>query len=477
MLDLDLRRAILQLKARGLQVRAIARALRISRNTVRAVLAAGVAEVPRLEREETLGTHLDAIRALYVECAGNRIRVWEEFKKRQKVEVPYPTLTAFMRRHGIGVEVKQPAGRYHFEPGQEMQHDTSPHVVTIGGKPRSLQCASLVLCYSRVLYAQVYPRWTRFQVKVFLTEALQYLGAAADQCMLDNSSVIIAHGTGKHAVPAPEMAAFAARFDFKFVAHERGDANRSARVERPFWFIETNFYPGRTFADLADLNTQLRAWCERDARTFRKHLGARPIELLAAEKPALKPLPLYIPEVYDLHHRMVDVESFVCLHVNRYEVPWDLIGRQVEVRESKDRVRIFHGAREVAVHPRVEAGLEKRVVLPDGPERRRGRGPERNQPLREEVDLAALGTEVRELIGRLRARHGGRAVRHIRELHRLYLDYPTEPFRQAVGRALEYGLTDLGRIERILLALIAGEYFRLWRKDTDDDGEENGDNH
>jgi hypothetical protein len=32
-------------------------------------------------------------------------------------------------------------------------------------------------------------------------------------------------------IPVPEMEAFAERFGFHFVAHERGDANRSARVE------------------------------------------------------------------------------------------------------------------------------------------------------------------------------------------------------------------------------------------------------
>jgi hypothetical protein len=40
---------------------------------------------------------------------------------------------------------------------------------------------------------------------------------------------------------------------------------------------------------------------------------------------------------------MVDVEGFVCLHHNRYEVAPEWIGRRVEVRESRDRVRIFHG--------------------------------------------------------------------------------------------------------------------------------------
>ena len=42
-------------------------------------------------------------------------------------------------------------------------------------------------------------------------------------------------------VPAPEMAALAERVDVRFGAPELGDANRSARVERPFDSIERNF--------------------------------------------------------------------------------------------------------------------------------------------------------------------------------------------------------------------------------------------
>jgi hypothetical protein len=34
-------------------------------------------------------------------------------------------------------------------------------------------------------------------------------------------------------IPVPEMKAFADRLGFRFVAHAIGDANRSARVERP----------------------------------------------------------------------------------------------------------------------------------------------------------------------------------------------------------------------------------------------------
>jgi hypothetical protein len=467
MLDLDTRRAVFQLKALGHGVRAIARTLKISRNAVRTVLARATPEVPSIEREQEGDAHLDSLRALYADCRGNRVRVWEEAQK-LGVALSYPALTAYLRRRGIGVKHKEPAGRYHFEPGEEMQHDTSPHEVKIGEKVRRLQCASLVLCYSRMIFARAYPVWNRFQARVFLNEAIQSFGGAAARCVIDNSSVIIAHGTGKEAVPAAEMAALAERFDFHFLAHEPGDANRSARVERPFDFIEGNFYPGRRFADLNDLNVQFAAWCEKVNGSFRKHLGARPIELYAAEKPLLKRLPLYIPEVYELHQRMVDVEAFVCLHHNRYQVPPDLIGRRVEVRESAMRVRIFYGAKEVALHERVEPGLAKRIYLPERPARQRQQ--RREQVLREEQELRAAGTEFVDMLGRLHAQHG-RAIRQIRALHRLYLDYPTEALRQAIAHALGYGLTDLVRLEKLLLKEIAGDYFRL--KPPGDDDEQN----
>jgi hypothetical protein len=473
-LDLDTRRAVLDLKRRGHGVRAIARALAISRNSVRTVLAQGTAELPSIERAESLDAHLDTLRLLYADCAGNRVRVWEEAQK-QGIAISYPALTAFLRRQRIGVKEKRPAGRYHFEPGEEMQHDTSPHEVKIGERMRRVQLASLVLCYSRMIFARAYPLWNRFHARVFLSEALRHLGGAAARCMIDNSSVIIAHGTGKNAVAAPEMAALGERFGFVFVAHELGDANRSARVERPFHYIERNFYPGRRFADLDDLNAQLAAWCDHANGRFRRHLGARPIELFAAEKPAMKRLPLYVPEVYELHQRMVDVESFVCLHHNRYEVTPELIGRRVEVRESRDRVRIFHGAKEVALHPRLEPGLERRSLLPERPARAKAR--RQAECLREEEELEAAGAEFAELIRALRSHHGGRAVRPIRQLHRLYLDYPTDALRKAIAHALGYGLTDLARLEKLLLRQIAGDYFRLLpvQGDNDDDDDDKRD--
>jgi transposase len=458
MIDTDTQTAILRLRQQGHGIKTIARTLGISRNAVKRLLAEP--SRPRTPRSLSLEPHTDLVRTLFADCRGNRVRVHEELAA-AGIAVPYPTLTRFIRRLGLGIRAKKRAGSYHFGPGEEMQHDTSPHLVEIAATPHKLQCASLVLCYSRMLYAQLFPTFHRFYAKVFLTEALQYFGGSAARCMLDNSTIIIAHGTGADAVPAPEMEAFSARFGFTFVAHERGDANRSGRVERPFSFIEDNFYAGRTFASLPDLNAQLLLWCETQNHAYRRHLRAVPAELFAAERPHLKPLPIFIPEPYALHHRTVDLQGYVHLHTNRYSAPELLIGRSVEVRETKTTVRILHAHRVLCTHTRQPEGAGLRTTLPQHRHPGRSRNRLAPPPLAEETVLRAAGPELSTLVDRLRSLHAGRAVRPLRRLHRLFLDYPTEPLRRVVAEALRYNLTDLERIERMLLRVLSGDFFRL----------------
>jgi transposase len=231
MLDEATRTAILRLRTAGHGTRRIARALGVSRGAVEEVVGRGTSEVPRIERSEKAQNFDEEIRSLHESCKGNLVRVHEELRARG-LELSYQAFTAYCRRHGIGHVPALPAGRYHFAPGQEMQHDTSPHVAEIGGKRRRVQTASLVLCYSRMIFVQLYPRFDRFTCKIFLSDALGYFGAVAQVCMIDNTGVVVLRGTGREMVAVPEMAAFAERLGFVFRAHERGDANRSARVER-----------------------------------------------------------------------------------------------------------------------------------------------------------------------------------------------------------------------------------------------------
>ena len=375
-------------------------------------------------------------------------------------ELSYPALTAFCRRHRIGQPPPEAGGQYWFAPGEEIQHDTSPHEVELAGKKRKVQTASAVLCYSRMLFFQCYPTFRRFDCKVFLTDALRYLSGAPERMMIDNTHVVVLRGSGREMIAVPEMEAFAERFGFRFMAHERGDANRSGRVERPFHFVEHNFLAGRAFASWEDLNQQARQWCDKVNSKYKKHIRAVPCELFAVERLRLRPLPAWIPEVYRLYQRLVDVEGWVTLHGNRYSVPLDWIGRRVEVRETRDKIEIQLDARRLVTHRRVAEAAQERVLLA-AHRPPRGQNARRPDPHPEENAIVTAAPELAEYVAGLKQRSRKMITFALRQLLRLVREYPREPLLGAVRDAAHYGLYDLDRLERMILRRVAREYFRL----------------
>jgi hypothetical protein len=393
------------------------------------------------------------------------VRVHEELQV-SGAALSYQALTGFCRRQGIGQTPVVPAGQYHFEPGVEMQHDTSPHEVEVGGRKYKAQTASAVLCYSRMLFFQINPTFQRFDCKVFLTDAVRYTNGAPERVMIDNTHVVVLRGTGRDMLPVPEMEAFGDRLGFRFVAHERGDANRSARVERPFWFIENNFLAGRTFASWEELNRQARQWCDKVNSTYKKHLRAVPRELFAIERQHLKPLPAWIPEVYRLHQRTVDVEGYVSVQSIRYSVPVSWIGRRVEIRETRDKIDIQLDARHIVTHDRALTPLHQRIMLAEH-RPPRGAGVKRSDSHPEEQALLEAAPEIAPYIAALKQK--GRKVMTLvlRQLLRLLREYPREPFLAAVAEAARYGLYDLDRLERMILRRVARDYFLIGEKEND----------
>lgn len=471
MLDEHTRMTILKLHEAGNSKRAIARALKVSRGAVRDVLSSGSITVSALSRPEKAETHHDTIVEQLARCKGNLVRVHEELEA-QGAELSYQALTAYCRRHGIGHEPPQPAGQYPHKPAKEMQHDTSPHPAHIAGREQKVQIAGLALAYSRLAYIQLYPRFTRFECKVFLDDAIEYVGGVCDICMIDNTSVIVLRGTGAEMVPVPEMSAFADQRGFEFHAHEKGDANRSAVVEGLFNFVQQNFLAGREFRDFADANREAVVWCDKINAKFSRKLHASRRELFANEQARLKPLPIWRPQVYRRLDRIVDLEGYVNVHAIRYEVPAKLIGRRIEVRETKAQLLLFHGPRLIATHERSYDG-PKRVRLPES-EREDRKRRRRDTTVAEERQLRAELPDFGEYVSELRTHAPrGRAVARLRRVRRMIRDYPRAPLLEALRDAAHYGLYDLDRVERMVLKNIQGDFFpHFGFDDSDDDRDE-----
>ena len=440
-------------------MREISRVLKLSRNTVRRIV-----RTPEPSEAEQTGPQVPRayLKSAFERAQGNVVRIGELLAAEYDLNVSYSTLTRWVRDAGLRTAPVR-AGEYTFAPGKEMQHDTSPHRVTLGDKIVTAQCAGLVLAYSRRLFIQYYPRYTRFEAKQFLLEALRFMNGACPHCVIDNTSVMLAAGAGADAVIAPEMAAFARTLGFAFRAHRVGHPDRKGRIERNFFFVETNFLPGRRFADFDDLNHQALAWCREVANArLKRALGMSPETAYVLEKPYLQALPSVLPPVYEVYERVVDLNGYVSLDANRYSVPERLVGQTVTAYKYPARVDVHHRQAVVATHSRLIGQRDARCTDP-------AHHPTPTRANRTPAIEAQLRDDSPELMAYARAlkqRGQGRSLRALRRLLEIQRTYPQDAFLAAVRQAAHYGLYDLGRLEKLILQQVAGNFFAL--NDPDD---------
>ena len=135
MLTQSQRTAILELYRQGVGQRRIAKELRLSRTSVKKVVGSQSTLPPQLVRAEKAEPYRQVILERFAACQGNLARVHEDLLA-GGADLSYPALTSFCRRQGIGSSPPPPVGRYDFSPGEEMQHDTSPHKVHMNGQRR-----------------------------------------------------------------------------------------------------------------------------------------------------------------------------------------------------------------------------------------------------------------------------------------------------------------------------------------------------
>ena len=437
--------------------------LGLSRNTVRRILRAPNSAIDHTAAlEPALQKQLGEV---YARAAGNAVRMGQILAQEYDIHAPYSTLTRWVRQAELRTPPKR-SGEYHFPPGQEMQHDTSPHKVQLATKLVTAQCASLTLAYSRRLFVQYYPRFTRFEAKDFLLRAVQFMDGAANRCVIDNTSVIVVAGAGPDAVFAPEMVAFARTLGFEFLAHRVNDPNRKGRVERPFYWVETNFLPGRNFSDFDDLNAQALRWSIEVANDKpKRNLGMSPEAAYVMEKPYLRALPLVLPVVSEVFDRVVDLYGYVSVDTNRYSVPERLVGKSVTVYKYYARIEIHLSHTPVASHPRLLGVRDARSTLP-GHHTIPQRAP--RQPSLQAKLLQGQHPVLDAYVGALTRHLHGRDARALNRLVQLQRSYPATAVLHALAQALKYGLFDLTRLETLVLRNVAGDFFSLADDDHND---------
>ena len=115
-------------------------------------------------------------------------------------------------------------------------------------------------------------------------------GGSCQRCVIDNTSVILASGSGADAIVTPELVNFGKIFGFTFLAHAIFHSNRKGKIERPFHYIENNFLAGREFTDWQDLNQSSVHWCTTYANKKKEIVREKALRLFYSRKALFMPI-------------------------------------------------------------------------------------------------------------------------------------------------------------------------------------------
>jgi transposase len=459
MLPPEKRKAIHLLHEEGMGIRQLCRHLRVSRNTVRAIIAQK-GRMPDAIRKDKIRIDEQLLRRLYQDCNGWVQRIHEKLTEEEGNRIGYSTLTRMLRdldlSHPNGDRCDQVAD----VPGKEMQHDTSPYQVAMGDKRIWVVGSMLYYRYSKIRYLKFYRSFDRFKMKCFFHEALTFWGYSARVCIIDNTNLARLRGTGKSAVIVPEMERFTKQYGFEFVCHEKGHANRKAGNERSFWTVETNFFPGRRFESLEDLNRQALDWATvRMANRPVSKSKLIPARAFDHEQVSLVKLPRFVSPPYRDHKRTIDQYGYISFDGNFYWVPSPPRG-ELTVLEYGSRLNLYHKRRLVAEYALPAAGVKNQQFWPAGHLQPPQKPKHRKQPTaHEERKLRAAAKEVDAYLNFLLKPKGKEKHRAVRELYGLYQKTALSLFIKTIKRALTYRITDITTVERIATLLMhQGEY-------------------
>ena len=119
---------------------------------------------------------------------------------------------------------------------------------------------------------------------------------------------------------------------------EPRDPEGKGAVERLQGYLETNFEPGRRFANHLDYQLQLDNWFEKANGRMHKTLRERPVDRLLEERAVMRALPGGQPDLDRRWVIRVPPDPHVRFDTNDYSLDPNLVGRRVEVRVSQREI-------------------------------------------------------------------------------------------------------------------------------------------
>jgi len=354
-------------RVEGMSIRAISRRLGVARETVtRAVRAKGPPMYRRARQPSKLDSFKGRIADLLAESPRLSAVRFREILGAEGYTGGITILRDYL--HQVRPRPIQAFQRTVYQPGEIGQVDWArmpDRILDAFGKLRPVYAFVMVLGYSRLLTV-IFSFRTR--LADFLrchAQALEFFGGVPHTVVYDNLKSVVVCRRGAEVTFNPQFLPFADRYGFRPLPTWPGEPHEKGLVERPIFYVKDNFWYGRKFVGMEDLQAQGNRWRDTICNV-RIHSGfdERPIDRFALERPHLRALPDEPYQAEEILFAKASRWGYVRLDANDYSIPLLFAGRRLGAKLDATSVRIYDQGHLVAQHARC-FGHHQVITLPE----------------------------------------------------------------------------------------------------------------
>ena len=339
---------IKQKAAQGKTAYAIGQELGISKNTALRYMAEDVPAKPKYSRVSKLEPFKPKIDALMAQGIFNCVVILEHLQA-DGYDGGISILKEYV--HPRRPPKAAPAvRRYETDDGRQAQMDWGICTyIDEGNTSHKVPAFTMILSKSRAKYVEFASRCDIHSLMRCMINAFLYYGGVPKEILTDNMKTVITGREEGKPVWNRQFETFALDMGFAPKVCQPYRPQTKGKVERFVQYVKDNFFPGRYFRDIEDLNRQALDWCRKVDAKPNGTIGTIPLQTIAEE--ALQPLPVKaLLDRYRFEVRRVSREGLVSFDGIRYGVPWQYSGREVQVRLIDGKLEIYDGNVLIADH-------------------------------------------------------------------------------------------------------------------------------
>ena len=344
---------IITLWKQGRSKREIARLLGHDRQTIRKVIkkyeAKGIEQPVKISRESIVSLYKEAI-TKYLEQGLSGVRIYEELQK-QGCKGKYRTVCHYILQLKGRKDI---CVRFHTAAGEEAQVDFgyAGMLPDKGGKRRKAWVFNMRLSYSRLDYYEVvFDQKVRTFIECHIN-GFNYFGGVPGTVKIDNLKAAILEANFYEPIYQSLYKQFSEHYQFNAIVCRVARPQEKGKVESGIKYVKNNFFAGRRFNNNTEMSLQMSIWLEQKCNS-RVHGTTRkiPRELFVQEeRQELKPLPISDFTFAELAQRKVYRDCHITVNYNYYSVPYEYVGKVVDVQQDNKLVKVFYQNKQVAIH-------------------------------------------------------------------------------------------------------------------------------